>query len=59
MKPCGFWFRSVVDWWWRFVDFGLDRLWIGSGGLWILVWLGGGGFDLDFFFFLSKEFELV
>ena len=42
------------------MDFGLNRLWIGSGGLWILVWIGGGGFDLDFFFFfLSKEFELV
>ena len=40
------------------MDFGLDQLWIGSGGLWILVWIGGGGFALDFFF-LSKEFELV
>ena len=41
------------------MDFSLDRLWIGGGGLWILVWIGGGGFALDFFFFLSKEFELV
>ena len=39
---------------WRLMDFGLDRLWISSGGLWILVWLGGGGFALVFFFFEQK-----
>ena len=40
---------------WRLMDFGLDRLWISSGGLWILVWLGGGGFALVFFFFFFFE----
>ena len=58
----GFWCESALD--------GLGYLWVGGGGLWILVWIGcgglwilvwigGGGFALDFFFFFSKEFELV
>ena len=36
---CGFWFGSVVGRRWWFVI----MVWIGGGGLWILIWIGEVG----------------